>query len=444
MSLTKSIFGIHNPTHKLALLVGDSALMAMCFHLASKLRLDAAPQFLSLEYMGLNLIVIGSLFLGGAYTSTRIRRRPKLPLNTFFIVIASSMPSVLFIYILGPERYTSLLGRGVYPIAMLAFGFLAVVNHYVLNMAFYRPSHDKYILLLGNSQSSAQLGVAMKTRSQTIELRHSAMIQENEHQLTEIGAIVVSPDHRPDEKEQQLLLDYRLKGLPIYSISEFFEYFFFLVPVQEIDNDWFIRSQGFAMQHSSTAVRVKRLVDVLCSLALIVISLPVLLLTSIAVKLTSKGSIFFAQTRVGIQGDSFVLYKFRTMIMSAESEGAKWASKDDSRVTNIGRFLRATRIDELPQCWNILKGEMSFIGPRPERPEFTSMLAEQIPYYDLRHIVKPGLTGWAQVCYPYGASVEDALRKLQYDLYYIKNYSILLDLNILLRTVLVTVRRMGR
>jgi lipopolysaccharide/colanic/teichoic acid biosynthesis glycosyltransferase len=132
------------------------------------------------------------------------------------------------------------------------------------------------------------------------------------------------------------------------------------------------------------------------------------------------------------------------MYIGAEEKGAVWAVKNDSRITNIGGFLRKTRIDELPQCWNILRGDMSLIGPRPERPEFTSSLAKDIPYYDLRHVVKPGLTGWAQVSYPYGASTEDALRKLQYDLYYIKNYSLLLDLNILLRTVFVTIRRQGR
>ena len=132
------------------------------------------------------------------------------------------------------------------------------------------------------------------------------------------------------------------------------------------------------------------------------------------------------------------------MEKNAEQTGAQWATANDPRILPIGNFLRASRIDELPQCLNILKGEMSIIGPRPERPEFTKKLAQSIPYYDLRHIVKPGLTGWAQVSYPYGASVDDALRKLQYDLYYIKNHSLLLDLNILLRTVLVTLRRGGR
>ena len=167
-------------------------------------------------------------------------------------------------------------------------------------------------------------------------------------------------------------------------------------------------------------------------------------ITALVIKLSSRGPVFFSQTRVGFKGRAFTLYKFRTMHNNAEKQGAQWARDNDPRVLPIGHFLRKSRIDELPQCWNIFKGDMSIIGPRPERPEFTSELTNDIPYYDLRHIIKPGLTGWAQVNYPYGASTEDALRKLQYDLYYIKNYSLFLDLNIMLRTLITVFQRSGR
>jgi len=198
------------------------------------------------------------------------------------------------------------------------------------------------------------------------------------------------------------------------------------------------------MLRSSVALRIKRAVDIVGALALITASFPIMLLSAIATKIVSPGPVLFSQTRVGTNGAHFTIYKFRTMHLHAEKSGAQWASKEDNRLIPLGSFFRKTRIDELPQCWNILKGEMSIVGPRPERPEFTETLTKDIPYYDLRHVVKPGLTGWAQVSYPYGASTEDALKKLQYDLYYIKNYSLLLDLNILLRTVLVTLRRSGR
>ena len=263
-------------------------------------------------------------------------------------------------------------------------------------------------------------------------------------QQQKFNAIIIGPDFQPNHTEQKKLLSFRLAGLPIYSLSDFFESFLFLVPVQEINNDWFIRSQGFAMLHSSITVRLKRLSDILGALTLGLVSLPIIALTAITIKISSKGAILFSQTRVGMNGTHFTIYKFRTMIADAETQGAQWASEGDPRIIPFGHFFRKTRIDELPQIWNILKGEMSIVGPRPERPEFTKELAKEIPYYHLRHVIKPGLSGWAQVSYTYGASTEDSLKKLQYDLYYVKNYSLLLDLNIILRTILVTLKRGGR
>jgi len=171
---------------------------------------------------------------------------------------------------------------------------------------------------------------------------------------------------------------------------------------------------------------------------------PVMLLATLAIKLDSRGPVFYRQERVGLGGRSFQCVKFRSMCVDAESDGvARWATKNDSRVTRVGAFLRKTRIDELPQLFSVLKGEMSIVGPRPERPEFVAKLRSQIPFYDLRHGVKPGVTGWAQVRYSYGASVEDARRKHQFDLYYLKNNTLLLDLQILIETVTVVLFREG-
>jgi exopolysaccharide biosynthesis polyprenyl glycosylphosphotransferase len=191
-------------------------------------------------------------------------------------------------------------------------------------------------------------------------------------------------------------------------------------------------------------LRAKRVIDLFLSLALMVALSPLMLVTAIGIKLESKGPIFYGQKRTGLNGATFRLYKFRTMVQDAEKSGAQWAEENDKRITRVGRFLRATRLDELPQLWNVLLGEMSFIGPRPERPDFNSELEAAIPYYDLRHLVKPGITGWAQVLYPYGASVKDAREKLQYDLYYIKNYSVMLDVLILIRTLRVVLVGRGR
>jgi len=170
---------------------------------------------------------------------------------------------------------------------------------------------------------------------------------------------------------------------------------------------------------------------------------PLFAIIAVAIKLTSRGPVFYGQTRVGKDGRIFTVYKFRSMRTDAETGGPQWAAKDDRRVTRVGRFIRLTRIDELPQIWNVLRNEMSFVGPRPERPFFVDELRKQIPYYMERLLVKPGLTGWAQINYQYGSSVEDAVTKLQFDLYYIKNLSIWLDLLILVRTIKVIVLRRG-
>jgi len=215
------------------------------------------------------------------------------------------------------------------------------------------------------------------------------------------------------------------------------------IAIENLRPSWLIFSSGF--RKSQMLAGAKRAMDILLAILGFIIGLPVLLLVALAVKLTSRGPALYHQTRVGQHGKHFTFHKFRTMRPDAEAKtGPVWASKaGDPRVTPIGRMLRRTRLDEMPQLWNVLIGEMSFVGPRPERPEFVSELTEQIPYYGQRHVVRPGLTGWAQVRYTYGASTEDALQKLQYDLFYIKNLSIPLDLFIILDTVKTVILRKG-
>ncbi len=441
--MKNSLFGVYHPLHKACLLVSDLITIAIAFSIATKLRLNSFPDFTSLEYFGLNLVIVSCLFIGNGYTSSTLGSRPKLPLNTFFTILASAIPGTLFIYFLGPDRFTDLFGRGVFPAAMLLLGMLAVVSRITLNYVFSTDSVTKRLIVLGDIKSKHQLDTTLKRSHLAFDIRYSESI-ENISDISRVDAIVITPEHNSDASEQQRLISARLAGTPIFSLSDFFESFLFLVPVNEINNNWFIRAEGFTMLHSSVALRIKRAADVIGAIGLIVISFPIMIISAILTKLVSRGPIFFSQTRVGTNGSHFTIYKFRTMHIDAEESGAQWASNNDDRIIPFGKFFRKTRIDELPQCWNILRGDMSIVGPRPERPEFTSSLAKEIPYYDLRHVVKPGLTGWAQVSYPYGASTEDALRKLQYDLYYIKNYSLLLDLNILLRTILITLRLGGR
>lgn len=230
------------------------------------------------------------------------------------------------------------------------------------------------------------------------------------------------------------LMECKLRGIGITDGIEFYERELKKAKLDMVHPSWIVFSEGF--KASKTRALSKRLLDLVISLTLLAIMLPFIILTAFAVFLETGRPILYSQTRVGMLGKEFRIYKFRSMRKDAEKDGkARWASANDDRVTRVGAFIRNTRLDELPQIYNVIKGEMSIVGPRPERPEFVSELKEKIPFYDTRHYVKPGLMGWAQLKYPYGASVEDAKGKLEYDLYYSKNHSLLMDLLIMIQTV---------
>jgi sugar transferase (PEP-CTERM system associated) len=238
------------------------------------------------------------------------------------------------------------------------------------------------------------------------------------------------------------LLDKKLRGIPVYSDLSFHERHLGRIELDAVDANWLLLSDGFHAGHVSRVV--KRIFDIAVSLLLTIVTLPLMLLTAVMIKLDSEGPVFYRQERTGLHGESFTLFKFRSMAPDAEVAGKpQWAQKRDPRITRVGAFMRASRIDELPQLFNVVRGEMSMIGPRPERPMFVEELTRVIPFYNHRGYVKPGLTGWAQVNYPYGASVEDAREKLAYDLYYVKNRGVLLDMIILLSTVRVILFREG-
>jgi len=247
-----------------------------------------------------------------------------------------------------------------------------------------------------------------------------------------------------DPKLTGKLLQYKLEGLQYYNYLEFYETYENKLPISHLSPKWFLENTGFEIYHNNFNLKAKRLLDLLFAMLIGIFAAPVIILAAIIVKLESKGPIFFIQERIGEGNRKFNIVKFRSMTTDAEKDGPQWASKNDNRVTKFGKIMRATRIDELPQLWNVLRGEMSFVGPRPEREFFIQQLEKEIPYYNLRHTVKPGLTGWAQVMYPYGASVEDAYRKLQYDLYYIKHHSIPFDVKVLLKTVTIVIFGKGR
>jgi sugar transferase (PEP-CTERM system associated) len=256
-----------------------------------------------------------------------------------------------------------------------------------------------------------------------------------------IDRVIVAMEDRRDSMPVRELLDLRIRGVVIENSSSLLERLSGKLSLDGLNPSTLIFTEGFRMSAAQQLFR--RLLSVAVSFLALVICLPFVPLIILAVRLSSPGPIFFSQTRVGQRGRLFTAYKFRTMRQDAEAQGAVWASKDDPRVTSIGRFLRKTRLDEIPQFWNVLRGEMAFVGPRPERPEFVQWLSQDIPFYDLRHMIRPGITGWAQVRYQYGASLDETKRKLEYDLYYVKHQSIGLDLLIMFETIKTILLRRG-
>ncbi len=258
-----------------------------------------------------------------------------------------------------------------------------------------------------------------------------------------IEEIIVALDDQRKVLATKDLLDCKVYGVDIIKLSTFLEKHTGRIKLQSVHPSNMIFSDGFV--RGQIYERTKRLIDLFYALILFAVTWPIMLITALAIMIESgfKGSIFYKQSRVGEHNINFDVIKFRSMGMNAEKNGAQWAEKNDNRVTIVGKFIRKVRIDELPQLFNVLKGEMSFVGPRPERPEFVSDFSKSIEFYEIRHFVKPGITGWAQVCYPYGATLEDTKNKLEFDLYYLKHYGFFLDTMIILHTIQVVLWGQG-
>ena len=256
-----------------------------------------------------------------------------------------------------------------------------------------------------------------------------------------VHRIIVAVEDPRDELPVQELLNLRFGGITVENASDLHERLSGKIQLSGIRPSNFLYSNGFKIQRSHQFVR--QVLSMLVAAVGLLLFLPFFPIVALLIKSTSKGPIFFRQTRVGMGGRNFYVYKFRSMFTDAESGGARWATKNDPRVTRFGMLMRKTRIDEIPQLWNVLKGDMGFVGPRPERPEFVPMLSEHLPFYYLRHLVRPGLTGWAQVRFGYGATMAENREKLEYDLYYIKHMSLGLDLLVMFETVKTILRRRG-
>jgi sugar transferase (PEP-CTERM system associated) len=330
------------------------------------------------------------------------------------------------------------------------FSFILVVTLRLIFFYFNPSIFKRRILVFGDSQLANQVMIASQKRLDIVgfipisEQRVNNQIKVIEHNkpliqiAIEVQAdeIVLAIEDRRGKLPIEELLECRMSGIQVLEQQSFFERELGVLKLELLTPSWLIHSDGF--EHGLMTMLIKRFFDVLISLIFITLLWPIMLLTAAIIFIESgfRHSVLYRQLRVGENGEPFEVIKFRSMRIDAEADGrARWAVTNDPRITRVGRFIRKTRIDELPQIFNVLKGEMSFVGPRPERPEFVADLTRKYEHYATRHRLKPGLTGWAQISYPYGSTEEDALRKLEYDLYYIKNHSIFLDLLILVETV---------
>jgi sugar transferase (PEP-CTERM system associated) len=305
------------------------------------------------------------------------------------------------------------------------------------------PRAHSVVELLRNSRDAGMEVVGWKGENEARGRldRFSADLRAFHGPKPGVDRVIVAMEDRRDSMPVRELLNLRLCGVVIENSSTLMERLTGKLQLDGLNPSTLIFTEGFRMNASEQLFR--RLLSLAVSFTALLICLPFLPLIILAVRLSSPGPILFSQTRVGQRGRLFTAYKFRTMRQDAEAQGAVWATKDDPRVTTVGRIMRNTRIDEIPQLWNVLRGEMAFVGPRPERPEFVQWLSREIPFYDLRHMIRPGITGWAQVRYRYGASLEETKRKLEYDLYYVKHQSIGLDLLIMFETIKTIILRRG-
>ena len=365
--------------------------------------------------------VIAGAFLGGLLLYASPDHRPSF--IEVFAFLAIGLFSLTFVRVLA----RNFLDEDILKRRVLVYG---AGNNAARIMALRRRADQRGFKVVGFVPARSEDRMIPPDRLLTKDAPVSQIASENE-----IDEIVVAMDDRRQQFPLKELLDCRLAGVEVIELASFLEretgkvYLDILIP------SWMIFGTGFRRDFFRRYS--ERAFDLLASLVLLLVTLPVMLLTALAIKLEEGFSapVFYGQPRVGYAGRIFRVMKFRSMRTDAEKNGAVWAMQNDTRVTRVGKFIRKVRIDELPQLFNVFAGHMSFVGPRPERPEFVRQLNESIPYYDVRHAVKPGITGWAQLCYPYGASELDASEKLQYDLYYVKNHSLVFDILILLQTV---------
>ncbi len=444
------------------LVAGDSiaAILAILAALSIRQRMvPSADDLLGLGTVNIVLFILIMLFL--SFIAEIYNNHHELLTSEIAIRIVLSLGVACLLFALvsyarSDERHLS----NLLVWAIISFGLLQFFCHLVYRLYVRFKGFARKVLIIGVGPLAEQMGAIipasdgnyilsgyLQCADERSHVPPAAVLREKDSLYETIrrqhaDKIVVSLSERRGVFPIREVMACKLDGIEIVDAPTFYEQVTGKLFLEAMNPSWIVFSDGFKV--SSLRRLVKRGMDIVCGVTGLILIAPFVPLIALAIKLDSPGPVFYRQERVGVKEKPFMLYKFRTMRADAEQgTGAVWAQQNDRRVTRLGAFFRKSRIDELPQFFNILRGDMSMVGPRPERPEFVDKLKELIPYYSERHFVRPGVTGWAQVRYPYGASVDDAVEKLRYDLYYIKNLSLWFDLMIILDTVRVVLFRKG-
>jgi len=446
------LFNVYYPRRSLVLLAGEAVIVCASFLLAAVIRfghdsywaLNQENGFYKI--LGVTGLVLLCLHYSDLYNLQRLRSHTEtcLQLLTVLGILSLLMAALGYLF---PNL---MVGRGVFlgGFLILALGLFAwrsaytslLRGPYLCQRVYVLGAGERANRLVETLRQRKDLGMevvgwagAVENGSLTRETLGTTLLGLKEKGAVDL--VILAMGDRRGAIPMPELLELRLSGIRVEDATAFLEQISGKIEVDELCPSWLIFSEGFR-SNSTAFMLARRFISVLVSLTGLLLCLPLVPLIILAIKLTSPGPVLYRQKRVGCNGVQFNCYKFRTMRRDAEADtGPTWAGDEDPRISPVGRFLRRTRLDEIPQLWNVLRGDMGFIGPRPERPEFVELLSREIPYYNLRHSIRPGITGWAQVRYKYGNCVADAKEKLQSDLFYIKNLSLMLDLWILSETV---------
>lgn len=444
------IFNCYVPKRSLILVFGEVVAVGVSFALAVLISFGGDSKIVLAEQQGLLKILMVAIlaFLCAHYLELhdlrRINSRDEIESRILMLIgiLSFVLASVSYVF---PRftvgRYVFLIGLGILAVAWVLW------RRIYLRLISVRRLREK-VYLFGSGERTEQIREAIESRSElgidlvSIQYNNSQSfdcecLAKNLRELTErraVDRVIVALADRRSVMPVNELLNMRLLGIRVEDGMSFLEKITGKIEVDALHPSWMIFGDGFRLTDRQWFIR--RILSTLLALVLSIITLPLLPFIVLLIKLTSRGPVLYRQERVGLRGKNFECLKFRTMRSDAEADsGPTWASDEDPRITSVGKFLRRSRLDEIPQIWNVLRGDMAFVGPRPERPEFVSKLNQEIPYYNVRHAVRPGITGWAQINYGYGSSVEEAKEKLRFDLYYIRNISVMLDLLIVFYTL---------